>query len=163
MKSVFQLIAPLACAFVMAGCGSAASETKPVVIDPATQVKDNALVATDLTLGTGTAVAAANDAVIVTYTGWLYNSAQTDGKGKQFDASKDGAGLSFVLGKGMVIPGWDRGLVGMKVGGSRRLTIPSDLAYGPSGSLKDSKGVQAIPPYAGLVFDVTLVSLTKAN
>ncbi|KAB8040090.1 FKBP-type peptidyl-prolyl cis-trans isomerase [Janthinobacterium aquaticum] len=161
MKSVFQLIAPVACAFVMAGCGSAASETKPVVIDPATQVKE--LVITDLAVGTGTAVAAANDAVIVTYTGWLYNSAQTDGKGKQFDASKDGAGLSFVLGKGTVIPGWDRGLVGMKVGGSRRLTIPSDLAYGPSGTAKDSKGVQAIPPYAGLVFDVKLVSLTKAN
>lgn len=161
MKPVFQLIAPLACAFVMAGCGSAASETKPVVIDPATQVKE--LVMTDLVVGTGTDTAVVNDTLIVTYTGWLYNSAQPDGKGKQFDASKPGAGLLVELGKGMVIPGWDRGLVGMKVGGSRRLTIPSDLAYGPSGSLKDSKGVQTIPPYAGLVFDVTLVTLTKAK
>lgn len=161
MKSVFQLIAPLACAFVMAGCGSAASEDKPVVIDPATQVKE--LVVTDLTVGTGTATAAVNDALIVTYTGWLYNSAQTDGKGKQFDASKAGSGFPLELGKGMVIPGWDRGLVGMKVGGTRRLTIPSELAYGPSGSSKDSKGVQAVPPYAGLVFDVTLVTLNKAK
>jgi len=155
MKSVFQLIAPLACAFVMAGCGSAASETKPVVIDPATQVKE--LVTTDLTVGTGTATAAVNDTLIVTYTGWLYNSAQADGKGTQFDASKPGAGYLVELGKGTVIPGWDRGLVGMKVGGTRRLTIPSDLAYGPNGSGK------AVPPYAGLVFDVTLVTLTKAK
>ncbi|OBV39452.1 FKBP-type peptidyl-prolyl cis-trans isomerase [Janthinobacterium psychrotolerans] len=152
MKSVFQLIASVACAFALTACGSAANEKKDVVIDPATQVKE--LVVTDLTVGTG-ATAASGDTLIVTYTGWLYNSGKTDNKGTQFDATKPGAGFQVVLGKGTVIPGWDRGLVGMKVGGTRRLTIPYDLGYGPNGSLP------AIPAYAGLVFDISLVTVTK--
>lgn len=152
MKSVFQLIASVACAFALTACGSAANEKKDPVIDPATQVKE--LIVTDLTVGTG-AAAASGDTLIVTYTGWLYNSGKTDNKGTQFDATKPGVGFDVVLGKGRVIPGWDQGLVGMKVGGTRRLTIPSDLGYGPNGSLP------TIPAYAGLVFDVTLVTLTK--
>jgi len=152
MKSVFQLIASVACAFALTACGSAANEKKDVVIDPATQVKE--LIVTDLTVGTG-AQAAVGDTLIVTYTGWLYNSGKTDNKGTQFDATKPGVGFEVVLGKGRVIPGWDQGLVGMKVGGTRRLTIPSDLGYGPTGSLP------TIPAYAGLVFDVSLVTVTK--
>ena len=152
MKSVFQLIASVACAFALTACGSAANEKKDPVIDPATQVKE--LIVTDLTVGTG-AQAAVGDTLIVTYTGWLYNSGKTDNKGTQFDATAPGSGFSVVLGKGRVIPGWDQGLVGMKVGGTRRLTIPSDLAYGPTGSLP------TIPAYAGLVFDVSLVTVTK--
>lgn len=132
MKSVFQLIASVACAFALTACGSAANDKKEVVIDPATQVKE--LIVTDLTVGTG-AQAAVGDTLIVTYTGWLYNSGKTDNKGTQFDATKPGVGFEVVLGKGRVIPGWDQGLVGMKVGGTRRLTIPSDLGYGPTGSL----------------------------
>lgn len=154
MKSVFQLIASVACAFALTACGSAANEKKEVVIDPATQVKDNKLVYEDLTVGTG-AQAASGDTLIVTYTGWLYNSGKTDNKGTQFDATKPGVGFEVVLGKGRVIPGWDQGLVGMKVGGTRRLTIPSDLGYGPTGSLP------TIPAYAGLVFEVSLVTVTK--
>lgn len=152
MKSVFQLIASVACAFALTACGSAANEKKDIVIDPATQVKE--LIVTDLTVGTG-AAAAVGDTLIVTYTGWLYNSGKTDNKGTQFDATKPGVGFEVVLGKGRVIPGWDQGLVGMKVGGTRRLTIPSDLGYGPTGSLP------TIPAYAGLVFDVSLVTVTK--
>ncbi|WP_426077155.1 FKBP-type peptidyl-prolyl cis-trans isomerase [Janthinobacterium sp. PSPC3-1] len=152
MKSVFQLIASVACAFALTACGSAANDKKEVVIDPATQVKE--LIVTDLTVGTG-AQAAVGDTLIVTYTGWLYNSGKTDNKGTQFDATKPGVGFEVVLGKGRVIPGWDQGLVGMKVGGTRRLTIPSDLGYGPTGSLP------TIPAYAGLVFDVSLVTVTK--
>ncbi|MGK5026995.1 FKBP-type peptidyl-prolyl cis-trans isomerase [Janthinobacterium sp. RB2R34] len=152
MKSVFQLIASVACAFALTACGSAANEKKDVVIDPATQVKE--LIVTDLTVGTGVA-AASGDRLIVTYTGWLYNSGKPDNKGTQFDATKPGVGFDVVLGKGRVIPGWDQGLVGMKVGGTRRLTIPSDLGYGPNGSLP------TIPAYAGLVFDINLVSVTK--
>ncbi|WP_308923319.1 FKBP-type peptidyl-prolyl cis-trans isomerase [Janthinobacterium sp. J1-1] len=152
MKSVFQLIASVACAFALTACGSAANDKKEVVIDPATQVKE--LIVTDLTVGTG-AAAAVGDTLIVTYTGWLYNSGKTDNKGTQFDATKPGVGFEVVLGKGRVIPGWDQGLVGMKVGGTRRLTIPSDLGYGPTGSLP------TIPAYAGLVFDVSLVTVTK--
>src|SRR5471032_888559 len=156
MKSVFQLIASIACAVVLTACGAAASDTKPVVIDPATQVAT--LTVTDLTVGTG-ATATVGKTLTMTYTGWLYNSGQPDGKGKQFDASKPGASFGpIVLGSGNVIPGWDQGVVGMKVGGTRRLLIPSSLAYGPSGSQKDSNGNQAVPPYAGLVFEVTLIS-----
>ncbi|OYO31655.1 FKBP-type peptidyl-prolyl cis-trans isomerase [Janthinobacterium sp. PC23-8] len=154
MKSVFQLIASVACVFALTACGSAANDKKAVVIDPATQVKD--LIVTDLTVGTG-AAAAAGDTLIVTYTGWLYNSGKPDNKGTQFDATKPGAGFSVQLGKGIVIPGWDQGLVGMKVGGTRRLTIPSSLGYGPNGS------PPTIPAYAGLVFDVTLVTLTPKS
>src|SRR5471032_3711169 len=122
MKSVFQLIASIACAVVLTACGAAASDTKPVVIDPATQVAT--LTVTDLTVGTG-ATATVGKTLTMTYTGWLYNSGQPDGKGKQFDASQPGQGFSFVLGRGSVIPGWDQGLVGMKVGGTRRLLILS--------------------------------------
>ena len=152
MKSVFQLIASVACAFALTACGSAANEKKDPVIDPATQVKE--LIVTDLTVGTG-AQAAVGDTLIVTYTGWLYNSGKTDNKGTQFDATKPGVGFEVVLGKGRVIPGWDQGLVGMKGGGTRRLTIPSDLGYGPNGALP------TIPAYAGLVFDISLVTVTK--
>jgi FKBP-type peptidyl-prolyl cis-trans isomerase FkpA len=157
MKSVFQLIASVACVFALTACGSAANETKEVVIDPATQVKE--LVATDLTVGTGTTIAA-GDSFTVRYTGWLYNSAATDGKGKQFETSPADAALSFKLGIGQVIPGWDQGIVGMKAGGTRRLTIPASLAYGPAVKY-DSKGAVLIPAYSGLVFEVTLVTVTK--
>ncbi|RMG97758.1 MAG: FKBP-type peptidyl-prolyl cis-trans isomerase [Chloroflexi bacterium] len=83
----------------------------------------------------------------VHYTGWLED-------GTKFDSSLDaGRTFQFVLGAGMVIPGWDEGLVGMKVGGVRQLVIPSELAYGSTGA----GGV--IPPDATLIFQVELVSI----
>jgi FKBP-type peptidyl-prolyl cis-trans isomerase len=87
------------------------------------------------------------DTVHVQYTGTLMN-------GKKFDSSYDHGGdpFKFTLGKGEVIKGWDQGVVGMKVGGKRKLRIPSDLGYGAAGS-------GAIPPNAGLLFDVELVSI----
>ena len=70
----------------------------------------------------------AGNAVTVNYTGWLTNNIK-------FDSSLDsGFPFPFTLGTGAVIPGWDEGLVGMKVGGIRQLVIPSDLAYGDTGS-----------------------------
>ncbi|MEK6580736.1 MAG: FKBP-type peptidyl-prolyl cis-trans isomerase, partial [Bdellovibrionota bacterium] len=78
-------------------------------------------------VGTGTE-AKSGKQVKVHYTGWL-----TDGK--KFDSSVDrGQPFQFALGAGMVIKGWDQGVSGMKVGGKRKLTIPSDLAYGPRGA-----------------------------
>jgi FKBP-type peptidyl-prolyl cis-trans isomerase len=88
------------------------------------------------------------DTVHVQYTGTLMN-------GTKFDSSYDHGGdpFKFTLGGGEVIKGWDEGVVGMKAGGKRKLTIPPDLGYGANGS------PPAIPPNAGLVFEVELVSI----
>ena len=91
---------------------------------------------------------------MVQYTGWLYEAGAADKKGKQFDSSrKRREPFKFALDTGSVIKGWDQGVVGMKVGGSRRLTIPPELAYGDAGA----GGV--IPPGATLIFDVELVGI----
>lgn len=152
MKSVFQMIATLACAVALTACGAAANTEKPVVLDPNTQVKE--LTITNPVVGTGTA-AAAGDTLLVTYTGWLYDASKPGNKGVQFDANQTGAGFSFPLGIGQVILGWDRGLVGMQVGGTRVLAIPYDLGYGKAGS------PPKIPGYAGLLFEIKLLSVTK--
>lgn len=101
----------------------------------------------DIVVGSGR-LANAGDAVHVQYTGTLTN-------GKKFDSSYDHGGdpFKFTIGKGEVIKGWDQGVVGMKVGGKRRLRIPSDLGYGEKGS------PPSIPPGAGLLFEVELVSI----
>jgi FKBP-type peptidyl-prolyl cis-trans isomerase FkpA len=107
----------------------------------------------ELKPGTGEGIAAGKIAV-VQYTGWLYEASATDNKGKQFDSSRTGGQpFRFPVGAGQVIKGWDQGVAGMKVGESRRLIIPADLAYGDSGA----GGV--IPPGATLVFDVDLVAI----
>ena len=100
----------------------------------------------ELAEGTGRQ-AAKGDTVAVHYTGWL-----TDGT--QFDSSIErGEPIEYVCGVGMVIPGWDLGVVGMREGQKRRLTIPSELGYGPYGA----GGV--IPPNATLIFEVELVKV----
>jgi FKBP-type peptidyl-prolyl cis-trans isomerase len=103
---------------------------------------------TDLVVGTGAAANTGN-LVTVTYNGWLYDTSKTDGKGTFFDGRP---GFQFTLGAGSVIAGWDQGVVGMRVGGQRRLIIPPDLAYGSSGR-------SSIPPNATLVFDITLLAV----
>ena len=109
----------------------------------------------DTTPGTG-AEAQAGQTVSVHYTGWLHDPAQPDGRGRKFDSSKDrGDPFEFDLGAGMVIRGWDEGVQGMKVGGTRLLLIPADLGYGARGA----GGV--IPPNATLVFEVELLSVIR--
>lgn len=103
--------------------------------------------------GDGAAIGAGQIAT-VQYTGWLYEMSAKDNKGKRFDSSFDaGKPFSFPLGTGSVIKGWDQGVLGMKVGESRRLVIPPDLAYGDAGA----GGV--IPPGATLVFDIDLLKI----
>jgi peptidylprolyl isomerase len=102
----------------------------------------------DLITGSGPA-AKSGDKISVRYVGVLYDN------GKEFDSSwkRGKAPFQLTLGQGQVIQGWDQGLVGMKVGGRRRLTIPPDLAYGPQGQ------PPTIPANATLVFDVDLTKI----
>jgi FKBP-type peptidyl-prolyl cis-trans isomerase FkpA len=114
----------------------------------APSTSSGAFTQTDLVVGTGTEAVTGNT-VTVTYNGWLYDTSKTDGKGTFFDGRP---GFAFTLGAGAVIAGWDQGVVGMRVGGQRRLIIPPDLAYGADGRAP-------IPPNATLIFDITLTAV----
>lgn len=100
----------------------------------------------DEVVGTGEE-AAIGSVVAVHYTGMFQD-------GRMFDSSVGGQPFQFVLGAGQVIPGWDQGLQGMKVGGKRLLIIPPDLAYG-------SQGYGPIPPNSTLTFEVELVEIMQ--
>lgn len=162
MRKLILIIGALA--LLLAGCGSDDSsttssssgedtsakeaeapekKTKPQVKKPS-GAPPKQLVTKDLEEGTG-AEAKAGDAVTVQYVGVNYKT------GKEFDASWDrGEPFTFSLGAGEVIPGWDQGVEGMKVGGRRELIIPPELGYGPAGA------PPAIPPNETLVFVVDL-------
>ena len=114
--------------------------------------EDMAFQKTDLSPGNGAEIKSGQTA-LVHYTGWLFDPAAPENKGKQFDSSVGGEPFEFPLGAGSVIAGWDQGVVGMKVGGKRRLVIPPAMGYGARGA----GGV--IPPNATLVFDVELVEI----
>ena len=104
--------------------------SRPALPPVAAENKVATLTATDVVVGQG-AEARPGTKVSVHYTGWLYDHTRPDQKGTEFDSSrKHGAPFSFTLGQRQVIAGWDQGVTGMKVGGQRRLVIPSDLAYG---------------------------------
>lgn len=123
----------------MSGSESSASEGKEITTSSGLQYLDQVV-------GTGD-TAKAGQTVSVHYTGWLTN-------GTKFDSSVDrGQPFSFRLGVGQVIKGWDEGVQGMKIGGKRKLTIPSNLGYGARGA----GGL--IPPHATLVFDVELLGV----
>lgn len=134
-----------AAAFGLAAC--AETPTGPSSGAPYSQV--------DLRLGTG-ADAVTGKSVIVNYTGWLYDPTKTDGKGLQFDTSVGGDPLTFTVGSGQVIQGFDRGVTGMKAGGARRVVIPPSLAYG--GARQNS-----IPPFSTLVFEIELVEVVATQ
>jgi FKBP-type peptidyl-prolyl cis-trans isomerase len=135
---------------VLAGCSKRVDEPtsdfKPAQAAPPSPGPTK-LEVVDLTVGTGPE-AKSGDTVHVQYTGTLTN-------GTKFDSSYDHGGepFKFTVGKGEVIKGWDQGVVGMKVGGKRKLRIPADLGYGANGS------PPTIPANAGLVFEVELISV----
>ncbi|WP_305804084.1 FKBP-type peptidyl-prolyl cis-trans isomerase [Stenotrophomonas sp. YIM B06876] len=107
----------------------------------------------DTVIGNGTEVKP-GDKVSVHYTGWLYDENAADKHGGKFDSSVDcGTPLTFTVGAGKVIRGWDEGLAGMKEGGKRTLLITPEYGYGARGA----GGV--IPPNASLVFDVELLKI----
>ncbi len=109
---------------------------------------DSGLKYQDMLIGEGDEAAGRGCFVTVHYTGWLED-------GTKFDSSVDrGEPFGFPLAVGHVIPGWDEGVTGMKVGGKRRLTVPSKLGYGSRGA------GDVIPPHATLVFEVELLEVS---
>ena len=109
---------------------------------------------TDLVVGSGPQAVAGN-AVAVHYTLWLYDASGTESKGRRLQSSLDtNTPFRFTLGRGQSIPGFDQGVLGMSVGGKRRIYVPSQLAYG-------AQGQQGIPPNAALVFEVDLIELVQ--
>jgi FKBP-type peptidyl-prolyl cis-trans isomerase FkpA len=133
-----------------AGCGgnTAAPTGSTSNFTPPPNTATSGLRVTDLVVGTG-ATAAAGNRITVSYGGWLFDASQPDTKGRQFDSN---SAFTFTLGVGQVIRGWDQGVVGMKVGGQRRLVIPPELGYG-------NQAVGTIPPNSTLVFDIRLISV----
>ena len=141
VRCIFAFVALVGGSTVFAACGD--TPTAPPNYAPFTQ--------TDLRAGTGDEAQNGN-VLIVNYTGWLFDEVAPAQKGPTFDSSVGRQPLTFTLGAGQVIAGWDRGLQGMRVGGLRRLIVPPSLGYG---------GVrnQSIPPNSTLVFEVELIEV----
>lgn len=134
---------PLLAAIVLSVCSTATQAQANSQVDKLTTI--------DQEVGSGPEAKAGMD-VLVHYTGWVYDRNAKEHHGKEFDSSYDaGHPFSFKLGAGNVIKGWDQGVVGMRVGGTRTLLIPAALGYGAEGAGED------IPPNASLVFDVELI------
>jgi len=134
----------MALALALAGCDRARAPAPSAAALAALQKVDTVA-------GTGKEAVAGSD-VKVNYTGWLYEPSAPQQHGAQFDSSIGRSPFSFALGAGQVIPGWDEGVKGMKVGGKRTLVIPPELGYG-------SGGAGPIPPNATLVFDIELLEV----
>ena len=131
--------------FVLSACGDDAGDVAGQEdCDTTERTTDSGLVIQDIECGSGDE-AQSGEAVTVHYVGTLED-------GTQFDSSREaGVPYEFALGTGNVIPGWHEGVAGMKPGGVRKLTIPPDLAYGPSGR------PPVIPPNATLIFEIELI------
>ncbi|MFA9215477.1 MAG: FKBP-type peptidyl-prolyl cis-trans isomerase [Sphingomonadaceae bacterium] len=167
MKSTFQFFAAVACALALTACGGGSSksaDTTPAVVQPAFK-------STDTVLGTGT-LAASSDLVVINYVAYLYDATKADLKGAKFDSSIDrNVPYTFTLGVGAVgtawVPGWDQGILGMKVGGKRTLVLPASLGYGAytraALAAVGSNTYAAIPANAPLVYDIELISVTTAT
>ena len=138
-----------------APASAAAPSSEPVAdATPATGTENMPLQKIELAPGAGAEIKSGQTA-LVHYTGWLYDAAAPENKGKKFDSSVDrNEPFEFPVGAGMAIKGWDEGVAGMKPGGKRRLVIPPELGYGARGA-----GGGLIPGGATLVFDVELVEI----
>ena len=135
-------------ALLISGCGSddGGTPTSPSLNVPFST--------TDLRVGTG-AEAASGRSVLVNYTGWLYSPTAADNKGTRFDSSLDPGRqpLPVTIGVTNLITGFTQGLVGMRVGGLRRVVIPPNMGYGAAGS------GSTIPPNATLLFEIELLAV----
>jgi len=128
----------------LTGCAKHEKLSASIPAAPGKMVTQYSMRYVDVAVGTGK-LAEAGKVFSVHYTGWLLD-------GTKFDSSREKKPLSFEQGKRKVIPGWDAGFEGMRVGGKRRLFIPYQLAYG-------EKGRGKIPPKAELIFDVELMDV----
>jgi peptidylprolyl isomerase len=151
--AMISLAVVIGATLLLVGCAKKEPESQWVVMEPGLSYVDS-------TLGQGD-ICGPTDFVEVHYTGWLWNELDEEGKvvegrGTQFDSSVErGTPIAFPLGMSMVIPGWDKGLVGMAVGGKRSLMIEPIMGYGAAGR------PPVIPANSTLFFDVELVSLPK--
>ncbi len=131
-----------------------AGENPAPVPSPAPALPMESVLVTDIVPGIGDE-ALPGHTVVVHYTGWLFDPAAPDQRGKKFDSSRDRKQpFSFPLGGGRVISGWEQGVPGMKIGGTRRLIIPPALAYGSR-----NVGNGAIPPNSTLLFEIELLAV----
>ncbi|KFI05190.1 FKBP-type peptidyl-prolyl cis-trans isomerase [Massilia sp. BSC265] len=145
MKLKFPLIAAFVAILSLTACGGGGGgDSSPPPVNPN---NPTALVKTDNVLGTG-AEAVAGKTATVTYTLWLYSATAPDHKGTRLESNS----FAFVLGAQGVIPGFQQGVTGMKVGGKRTIEVPASLAYGERGS-------NGIPGNNGLVFEITLTKV----
>lgn len=145
---------PFAWLAAAAGALIAASAIAQAPTPAAQPVPEAVVLVTDLVKGIGDE-ALHGMTVIVHYSGWLYDPAAPDFRGRQFDSSRERKQpFSFPLGSGRVIRGWEQGIPGMKIGGLRRLVIPPALAYGGR-----SIGNDVIPPNSTLLFEIELLAV----
>jgi FKBP-type peptidyl-prolyl cis-trans isomerase FkpA len=146
------VLLPLLLCAACGGDGGSTTSTAPAARSGA--VADVASLGTEDRVAGSGAEARPGMVVSVHYTGWLYDPSAADKRGRKFDSSKDrGQPFEFQLGNRDVIAGWDEGVKGMKVGGTRILTIPSAMGYGARGAGGD------IPGGAALVFEVELLGV----
>lgn len=150
----------LTLAALAAGCAAErprVAETapaKPAAPPPACEPAPRTLVVKDTVVGTGREVGP-RSAVLVGYTGWIYDPKAPNCKGVMFDTSTGrSTPFGFMVGAGRVIKGWDQGLLGMREKGKRTLVIPADMAYGDRGA------GDKIPPGSTLLFEIELFQIT---
>jgi len=147
----------LAAALAVASC-AAPEPPKVAVAPPAPKCEPppTQLMTRDMAEGTGDPINF-RSAILVNYTGWLYDPCKPDHKGEMFDTSQGRATpFGFIVGAGRVIKGWDQGILGMREGGKRELTIPPDMGYGANAAPGGK-----IPPNSTLVFDVDVVKVIQ--
>ena len=149
-----RLLGAVAVSVLAAACAPEPVKVAAAPPAPKCEAPPTQLMMRELAPGTGDPIAARTP-VLVSYTGWLYDPCKPDHKGEKFDSSEGRpTPFGFIVGTGRVIRGWDEGVVGMREGGKRELTIPPELGYGASAAPGGR-----IPPNSTLVFDVEVAKI----
>lgn len=163
-NTMFKAIASLACAVVLVACGGSTNNETTTPIPPQPEFK----ILPGEVVGTGTKVVAKGDIVTIHTTGYLYDEKAAEGKGAQFETSRTSATdpkvnlppVAVTIGVGNRIAGLDQGIIGMKVGGKRTISIPSNMAWGPNDNKDPVTGVVKVPANTAVVYDVEVFTIT---